>query len=84
VLRDPHGHVRGLTTASAIWAIASVGVAVGAARFVLGTLVTLLFLVLLELRSIPVLKMLDPGRWADRFLDEHEPRHDPDHPDTFD
>jgi putative Mg2+ transporter-C (MgtC) family protein len=73
VLRDPKGHVRGLTTAAAVWAIAAVGVIAGAARFALASLVAALFLVLLELRSIPLLKLIDPTRWAHRFQNENEP-----------
>jgi putative Mg2+ transporter-C (MgtC) family protein len=77
VLRDPAGHVRGLTTASAIWSISSVGIIAGAARFVLATLIAALFLVVLEMRAVPVLKYLDPLRWAGHFTDEYEP---PDRP----
>ncbi len=70
VLRDPKGHVHGLTTAAAVWSIASVGVIAGSARFVLAALIAVLFVVILELPSIPVLKWIDPGRWAHRFVDE--------------
>ncbi len=73
VLRDPTGHVRGLTTAAAIWSIASIGVIAGAARFVLAVLVALFYLVMLELPSIPLLKVIDPARWAHRFANEVEP-----------
>lgn len=70
VLRDPKGHIQGLTTAAAIWSIASIGVITGAARFVLATLIAVLFIAILELPSIPVLKWFDPRRWAHRFTDE--------------
>jgi putative Mg2+ transporter-C (MgtC) family protein len=73
VLRDPTGHVRGLTTAAAIWSIASVGVIAGAARFVLAALVAVLFLIVLELPNVPILKLLDPARWAHHFADENNP-----------
>jgi putative Mg2+ transporter-C (MgtC) family protein len=72
VLRDPAGHVRGLTTASAIWSISSVGVVAGAARFLLATLIAVLFLVVLEIRAIPVLRLIDPLRWAGRFANEDD------------
>lgn len=74
VLRDSGGHVRGLTTAAAIWSVASVGVIAGAARFVLAILVAALFLVVLELPSVPILKLIDPARWAHRFTDENQPK----------
>ena len=70
VLRDPAGHVRGLTTASAVWSIASVGVIAGSGRFVLAALLAMLFLLLLELPSIPMLKWVDPTRWTHRFANE--------------
>ena len=73
VLRDPSGHVRGLTTAAAIWSIASVGLIAGVARFVLASLVASLFLLVLEMPSIPVLKRLDPARWAQRFTNDAPP-----------
>jgi putative Mg2+ transporter-C (MgtC) family protein len=77
VLRDPAGHVRGLTTAAAVWSIASVGVVAGAGRFVLATLVALLFLVVLELPNLPLLRLVDPARWARRFGDDYEPSPSP-------
>ena len=43
ILKDP-GHIRGLTTAAGMWAIAAVGMAVGSGRFGLGVLAGLLIL----------------------------------------
>jgi putative Mg2+ transporter-C (MgtC) family protein len=37
ILKDP-GHIRGLTTAAGMWAIAGVGMAIGSGRFGLGLL----------------------------------------------
>ncbi len=71
VLRDPDGHVRGLTTAAAIWSIASVGVIAGAGRFVLAFLVNALFLAVLEIPNTPVLRWIDPERWTRRFDPEY-------------
>ncbi len=71
VLRDPAGHVRGLTTAAAIWSIAAVGVIAGAGRFVLASLIAALFLTVLEIPNIPVLKSIDPARWSHRFDPEY-------------
>ena len=70
ILRDPAGHIRGLTTAAAIWAIAAAGVLAGAGRFVVATLTTALFLAILELRSIPLLRILDPQQWSHNFSDD--------------
>jgi len=72
VLRDPGGHVRGLTTAAAVWAIAAVGIIAGAGRFVLATLTALTFVAILELRALPVLRLLDPRRWSHLFADESD------------
>ncbi len=70
VLRDPRGHVQGLTTAAAIWAVTAVGVIVGTGRFVLGGLTALLYLAILEFRSIPLIGRLDARHWSDRFTDD--------------
>jgi putative Mg2+ transporter-C (MgtC) family protein len=70
VLRDEVGHVRGLTTASAIWAASSIGIMTGAGRFVLATCTTLLVLLLLEFHAIPILRRLDAQNWTDRFTKE--------------
>ena len=78
VLQDPHGHVRGLTTAAAIWAMAAVGVMAGSARFVLGTGTALLFVLVLEVRSLPLLKHLDARRWAHLFSSETDTDTDTD------
>lgn len=72
VLRDPDGHVQGLTTAAAIWAVTAVGVIVGTGHFILGGLTAGLYLVILEIRSIPLLRRLDAGRWARRFSKESQ------------
>jgi putative Mg2+ transporter-C (MgtC) family protein len=63
VLRDPDGHVRGLTTAAAIWAITAVGVIAGTARLLLSVLVALLYVLVLEFRSLPLVGRLDAQRW---------------------
>lgn len=70
VLRDPGGHVKGLTTAAAIWAIAAVGISAGAARFVLAAGTTAVFVLILELPSIPLLRIIDARRWQHRFVND--------------
>ena len=73
VLRDPSGHVKGLTTAAAIWAIASVGIIAGAARFVLAVGTAAVFLIILELPSMPLLRFIDARRWEHRFRNDTAP-----------
>lgn len=77
VLRDPSGHVKGLTTAAAIWAVASVGIIAGAARFVLAVGTAAVFLVILELPSLPLLRIIDAQRWAHRFRSDTAPPGEP-------
>lgn len=52
ILRE-EGHIIGLTTAATLWATASVGLAIAYGRYVLGSLVALILLILL---AIPVKK----------------------------
>lgn len=73
VLRDPTGHIRGLTTAAAVWAIASVGIICGAGRFVLAAGTAGLFLLILEIPSIPLLRFIDARHWSNRFRNDELP-----------
>lgn len=70
VLRDPRGHVQGLTTAAAVWATTAVGLIVGTGGFVFGGLTAALYLAVLEFRCIPVLGRLDASRWTHRFVSD--------------
>lgn len=49
VILRGRGHVHGLTTAAALWATASVGLIVSYGRFIMGTLVTVVLIVLLAI-----------------------------------
>ena len=80
VLRDPAGHIRGLTTAAAIWAVASVGIIAGGARFLLASLTASFFVAVLELRAIPLVRRLDPQRWATHFTNETDAVQGPEAP----
>jgi len=51
-------NVRGLTTAAGIWAVASVGVVVGAGEYVLGVLLTGLILLILTWERLPFLSRI--------------------------
>jgi putative Mg2+ transporter-C (MgtC) family protein len=59
-----------LTTASAIWSMAAVGILAGAGRVMVATLVTVLVLLILEIRHIPLLRVLDARRYVDMFPDD--------------
>ena len=49
------GEVRGLTTAASLWAVAAVGVLVGAGEWLIGIVVTGLIVLLLEWDRLPLL-----------------------------
>ena len=77
VFRQQQGHlplIRGLTTAAAIFAAAAIGAAAGEGRLLLAAAATVLALLVLEVRYIPVLRLLDGRRWADRFRNDEWPR----------
>jgi putative Mg2+ transporter-C (MgtC) family protein len=77
VFRQQEGHlqlIRGLTTAAAIFAAAAIGAAAGEGRLLLATAATALALLVLEMRYIPLLRLLDGRRWANRFRDDESPR----------
>ncbi len=77
VLRDPQGHVQGLTTAAAIWAVTAIGVIVGTGHILMGVLTALLYIVILEFASIPLLGRLDARHWAKRFTNDKPKRDEP-------
>ncbi|HEY6422058.1 MAG TPA: MgtC/SapB family protein [Pseudonocardiaceae bacterium] len=68
--------LRGITTAAVILAAAAIGAAAGEGHFVLATTATAVVLLVLEIRHLPLLRVLDARRWQDRFQD------DVDIPDT--
>ncbi len=65
--------IRGITTASAIYGTAAVGIVVGLGHLALGALTALAMLVLLESRNIPLLRVLDARRYQPRFRDDNDP-----------
>jgi putative Mg2+ transporter-C (MgtC) family protein len=72
VFREQEGHlplIRGLTTAAAIFAAVAIGAAAGEGRLLLATVATALALLVIEVRYIPLLRLLDGRRWASRFRD---------------
>jgi putative Mg2+ transporter-C (MgtC) family protein len=72
VLHTPQGQARGLTSAASVWAVAALGIIVGAGHLLLGAGVTALLILILEIRYLPGLGWLDPDQFHGRF------REDPD------
>lgn len=48
-----NGHVRGLTTAASIWAVASIGVAVGVGMYLMSLAASLIVVAVLQLGRVP-------------------------------
>jgi hypothetical protein len=68
--------VIGLTTASAVWVMVAVGVICGIGHPMVAVGVSAVVLLILELPSIPGLRLLDAGRHQGRFAEKATP--DPD------
>jgi len=64
VFRQGLSQVRGMTSAATILAVTGIGVVVGTGHWLLAVLVTVLVLVDLELRNLPVLRFLDARTYA--------------------
>jgi putative Mg2+ transporter-C (MgtC) family protein len=62
--------LRGITTAAAIFAAAAIGAAAGAGFLLAAALGTAMVLLILEIRHIPVLRVLDARRWSSRFAND--------------
>ena len=62
IFREATGSVLGLTTAAAAWAVAAVGVLVGAGAYLAGILATVLVLFILELNRLPIMRRFDARR----------------------
>jgi putative Mg2+ transporter-C (MgtC) family protein len=73
VVHGEGGLVKGVTTAGAVFAVAGIGVVAGSGHPWLGVLCTALVLLSLELRNIPVLRLLDGRRYQSRLRDDYEP-----------
>ncbi len=78
VFRGGEGMVRGITSAASVLAVVCIGIVVGSGHTGLGILVTLLVLVDLELRHIPLLRWLDSRRYVGMVPDDDAmtPMHD--------
>ena|ERR1700722_4316912 len=73
VVHGQNTFVRGITTASAIFATAGIGVVVGTGHLALGAATAVGVLLVLELRNIPVLRRLDARRYQAAFRDDNDP-----------
>lgn len=62
--------VMGVTTAAAIFTAAAIGAAAGEGQLVAAGIATALSLFVLELRHIPLLRVLDGRRWSHFFRDD--------------
>jgi putative Mg2+ transporter-C (MgtC) family protein len=65
--------IRGVTTASAIFATAGIGIVVGTGHLALGAATTFAALIVLELRNIPLLHRFDARRYREHFRDDDDP-----------
>lgn len=70
VFRGEGGVLRGVTSASAIFASTAVGVVAGAGYLILAVVVTTVVLLSLEIRYIPVLRYLDARRFVGLVRDD--------------
>jgi len=62
IFQREHGAVKNLTTAASAWAVAAIGVLIGAGEYSVGLGSALLVLFLLEVNFIPIIRRLDAGR----------------------
>jgi putative Mg2+ transporter-C (MgtC) family protein len=76
LLRPAANMVTGLSSAAAILATAAIGAAIGQGLLLVGTLATVMMLVLLEIPLVKGLRVLDAGHLAHRF--ENDPSHKDD------
>ena len=73
VVHGQNEFIRGITTASAIFATAGIGVVVGTGHLALGAATALGILLVLEIRNVPVLRRLDARRYQAAFRDDNDP-----------
>lgn len=64
VFRGDEGMLKGMTSAASIFAVAAIGIVAGTGHLLLATGVAAIVLVDLELRQLPILKLLDARRYA--------------------
>jgi putative Mg2+ transporter-C (MgtC) family protein len=63
IIRESTGEVHGLTTAASMWAVAGMGVVIGAGRYLLGVLLAILILGILLSKQVPFIAAIEqPAR----------------------
>ena len=65
IFQREQGMVLGLTTAASVWAVAAVGVLVGAGAYVAALLGTILVVLVLVLDKLPIVRRVEPRRLRD-------------------
>jgi putative Mg2+ transporter-C (MgtC) family protein len=73
LFRGEGGVVRGITSAAAVLAAATVGVVAGAGYLIVALVVTGLILLTLELRFLPYLSYLDGRRYVGKYRSDESP-----------
>jgi putative Mg2+ transporter-C (MgtC) family protein len=76
IFQREQGMVLGLTTAAAVWAVAAVGVLVGAGAYVAAILGTLLAVFILVLDKLPVIRRVEPRRLREEQAEPGTPDED--------
>jgi len=73
VWREGTKSIRGMTSAAGIFVVAGLGVVAGSGHWLLALVMSVLVLVDLELRNIPLLRMLDARRYGGNLRDDMAP-----------
>jgi len=73
VFRQGMGRIKGTTSAAAILAVTAIGVVAGTGHLLLAVAVGVLCLVDLEVRNIPLVRVLDARRYQARARDDMAP-----------
>jgi len=73
VFREGMRNIRGVTSAACVFAVAGLGVVAGTGHWLLCIVLTVVVLVDLELRNIPLLNRLDARRYGHRLRDDMAP-----------
>jgi len=72
VFHGDGGLVKGVTSAATLLAVVAIGIVCGAGHSILAVAITTLILIDLELRHIPVLRLLDSRRYVGRIGDDDD------------
>jgi putative Mg2+ transporter-C (MgtC) family protein len=73
VFREGMRNIRGVTSAACVFAVAGLGVVAGTGHWLLCITLTVVILVDLELRNLPLLNRLDARRYGGRLRDDMAP-----------